>query len=97
MCFSYYSHMMVDLCVIGEAWQLEEEEDMGGSMCGSRPSGHVDEALFTARIPRHYFHSTQGSTGTSSQSHSGTSSHTLTGATHSESSVTTFQQPFTGS
>lgn len=88
--------MMVDLCVIGEAWQLEEEEDMGGSMCGSRPSGHVDEALFTTRIPRHYFHSTQGSTGTSSQSHSGTSSHTLTGATHSESSVTTFQQPFTG-
>ena len=49
---------------------------------GSRPSGHVDEALFTTRIPRHYFHSTHSHTGTSSQSYTGMHSHSHLG-THS--------------
>ncbi|CAI8030277.1 hypothetical protein GBAR_LOCUS17169 [Geodia barretti] len=61
----------------GDAWQLEEEEEeMGGRGRGGRPSGHVDEALFSTRIPRHYFHSSLPShhhTITASQSSSSSS------------------------
>lgn len=45
----------------------EEEEDIGGRRRGQRPSGHVDETLFSTRIPRHYFSPNPASDATISQ------------------------------
>ena len=43
---------------IGEAWHMEEEEDRSrGARYGST-TGHMDQAIFTNRLNRHYFHPT---------------------------------------
>ena len=59
----------------GEAWHLEDEEE-GKMPLTSCTSGHVDEALFASRLPRHYFHSSHThSTPSHSQAPPSTGSH----------------------
>ena len=51
--FTLYTHLH-----IGEAWHMEEEEDGSrGARYGST-TGHMDQAIFTHRLNRHYFHPT---------------------------------------
>ena len=83
------NYRLPTLCVFpGDAWQLEEEEEeMGGRGRGGRPSGHVDEALFSTRIPRHYFHSSLPS-----HHHTITASHHHTITASQSSSSSSYRQ-----